>query len=151
MKKHIKVGLVEDQLIVRSGLKIIIDGCEDMEVIFESSDGYSVIKNLKDKGEQPDVMLVDIGLPNNGDYIYSGKHLTIDLQRHFPEIKILIVSAHDDPVTIAYMIEIGAHSFLSKDCSPAELQNTIRLLYQSGSYINEKMHKALQGRLPKGN
>lgn len=150
MKNKIKVGLVEDQLLVRSGFKTIIDGWEDMEVTFESGDGYSVIKRMTDAGRNPDVMLVDIGLPSKGDQVYSGMHLTVDMKRHFPEIKILVVSVQDDPVTIASLIEKGANGFLSKACSPEELQTAIRSVYQSGSYINEKTLKALQGRLSKG-
>lgn len=150
MDKLIHVGIAEDQELVRSGFKMLIDGWKDMRVTFESGDGYSVIKRLSNE-EHPDVMLVDIGLPKKGDLIYSGVHLTTDLHRSFSQIKILIVSVQDDPVTIAYLIERGAHGFLSKDCSPEELQTAIQSVYQSGSYINEKTLKALQGRLGKGN
>lgn len=149
MEKIIKVGLVEDQLLVRSGFKTLIAGW-NMEVVFESGDGHSVIKRLTDAGQVPDVMLLDIGLPGKGDLVYSGKHLTVDLQRHFPGIKILIISVQDDPVTIAYLIEKGAHGFLSKACSPEELQTAIISVYQNGSYINEKTLKAVQSRLGKG-
>jgi two-component system, NarL family, response regulator NreC len=150
MKKYIKIGLVDDQLLVRSGFKTLIDGWGDMEVIFESSDGHSVIKRLTDTDRHPDVMLVDIGLPGKGDLVYSGMHLTMDMKRHFPKIKILIVSVQDDPVTIAYLIEKGAQGFLSKACRPEELETAIRAAHQNGSYINEKTLKALQGRLDKG-
>ena len=150
MKNCIHVGLVEDQELVRSGFKMLIDGWEDMEVIFESADGYSVIKRLQGNEPLPDVVLVDIGLPKKGDLIYSGVHLTVDLHRYFPQIRILVVSVQDDPVTISHLIERGAHGFLSKDCAAEELQAAIRALYHSGSYINEGTLKALQSRLGKG-
>jgi two-component system, NarL family, response regulator NreC len=146
----IHIGLVEDQELVRAGFKVLVDGWKDMKVTFESGDGHSVIKQLATK-EPPQVMLVDIGLPKKGELIYSGVHLTTDLLRHFPDIKVLIVSMQDDPVTIAHLIEKGAHGFLSKDCSQEELHTAIQSVHQSGSYINEKTLRALQGRLGKSN
>lgn len=146
----IHVGLVEDQDLVRAGFRMLVDGWKDMKVTFESGDGHSVIKQLATK-TPPQVMLVDIGLPKKGELIYSGVHLTIDLHRHFPDIKILIVSVQDDPVTIAHLIEKGAHGFLSKDCSQEELRTAIQAVHHSGSYINEKTLRALQGRLGKSN
>ncbi len=150
MEKHIRIGLVDDQLLVRSGFKTLIQNWEDIEVVFESGDGHSVIETLKALNNRPHILLVDIRLPDKDGLSYSGLRLTLDLQRHFPDIKILIVSVQDDPVTIASIIECGAHGFLSKDCSPEELQVAIRTLSQSGSYINEQTLKALQGRLSKG-
>lgn len=150
MEKHIRIGLVDDQLLVRSGFKTLIQNWEDIEVVFESGDGHSVIETLKTLNNRPHILLVDIRLPDKDGLSYSGLRLTLDLQRHFPDIKILIVSVQDDPVTIASIIECGAHGFLSKDCSPEELQVAIRTLSQSGSYINEQTLKALQGRLSKG-
>jgi two-component system, NarL family, response regulator NreC len=146
----IHVGIVEDQELVRTGFKVMIDGWKDMKVTFESGDGHSVIKQLCNI-ELPQVMLVDIGLPKKGELIYSGVHLTTDLHRNFPEINILIVSVQDDPVTIACLIEKGAHGFLSKDCSQEELRTAIQSVCQNGSYINGKTMKALQGRLGKSN
>ncbi len=150
MKKKIKVGLVDDQLLVRSGFKTIINAWEDTEVVFESGDGYSVIERLKKADQLPDVMLVDLQLPNKGSLMYSGVHLTSDLLRHFPAIRILIVSVQDDPVTMASLIERGAHGFLSKDCAPEELHTAIGSVFDNGSYINEKTLRALQARLSKG-
>ncbi len=150
MEKHIRIGLVDDQLLVRSGFKTLIQNWEDIEVVFESGDGHSVIEKLTALNYRPHIVLVDIRLPDKDGLSYSGLRLTLDLQRYFPDIKILIVSVQDDPVTIASIIECGAHGFLSKDCSPEELQVAIRTLNQSGSYINEQTLKALQGRLSKG-
>lgn len=146
----INIGLVDDQLLVRSGFKTLIDGWPGMQVMFESGEGYSVIDKLLTGYSLPNVMLVDIRLPEFNGQSYSGIRLTQELQKRFPDIKILIVSMQDDPVTIAHLIECGAHGFLSKDCSPEELQHAISAVYHSGSYINDQTLKALQNRLSKG-
>lgn len=151
MQERIRIGLVDDQHLVRSGFKTIIGGWNFMEVVFESEDGYSVPKKLAGMDQQPNVLLVDIQLPKKGDLTYSGAHLTLALREQFPSIKILILSVQDDPVTIVDLIEKGAHGFLSKSCSPEELRTAILSIHQHGSYINEKTLSALQRRLNDGN
>lgn len=148
--KGISIGLVDDQELVRSGFKTIINNWENMQVTFESKEGYSVIKRFAKMENLPDILLVDLQLPNYGDLIYSGAHLTRDLREEYPEIKILILSVQDDPVTIADLIERGAHGFLSKSCAPDELHNAIESIHIQGSYINGKTLEALQRRLNGG-
>ncbi|MDI9339771.1 MAG: response regulator transcription factor [Sediminibacterium sp.] len=148
--QRIKVGLVDDQLLVRSGFKTLIESWDTMQVILESGDGFSVIEQLNGMDARPDVMLVDIRLPGKDGQSYSGIQLTQDLQRHYPSVYILIVSMQDDPVTIANLIECGAHGFLSKWCAPEELKGAIETVCHTGSYINEETLKALQNRLSMG-
>ena len=150
MPDLIKIGLVEDQLLVRTGIKSIIQGWQDMEVVFESEDGYSVPGSLTNVKHVPDILLVDLQLPKKGDLVYSGAHLTLDLKEQFPEIRILILSVQDDPVTIADLIEKGAHGFLSKSADPEELRTAIQAIHLQGSYINDHTLQALQRRLRQG-
>lgn len=150
MGYHIKIGIVEDQHLVLSGFKTIINGWQGMEVVFGSENGYSVTKRLAKMETLPDILLVDIQLPNKGDLIYSGAHLTRDLRLEYPQIKVLILSVQDDPVTIADLIERGAHGFLSKSCSPNELHAAIEAIQTQGSYVNARTLEALQRRLNEG-
>lgn len=150
MADTIKIGIVEDQKLVLSGFKTIINGWDGMIVVFESEDGYSVIQRLAKMEDLPHILLVDIQLPNKGDLIYSGAHLTRDLREKYPQIRVLILSVQDDPVTIAHLIEKGAHGFLSKSCSPKELRTAIESIHTHGSYVNTRTLEALQRRLNEG-
>lgn len=149
MKPTIKIGLVEDQLLFRTGIKAILNSWDDLEVVFEAGDGYSVIEKLKTEAVIPDVMLVDLSLPPNGTKEYSGEHLTIDLCRHFPDIKIIVLSVHRDENYIARLIETGAHGYLVKDSDPQEVYDAITSVYHKGSYINELTLKAIQRNMGK--
>ncbi len=144
MKERIAIGLVEDQVLFRNGIKAILGGWEDLEVIFESGDGYSVIDRLKTSARVPDVMLVDLSLPPNGTEAYSGEQLTLDLAEHFPEMKVLILSAYQDEQFIARLIEIGAHGYLVKDSDPIEVYQAITGIQQNGVYINQLALQAIQ-------
>lgn len=147
MSRIIQVGLVEDQHLFRQGVKAIIADWPGMKVIFESADGYSVIDKLAGSDTIPDVMLVDISLPPNGQTEYSGLDLTRALLESFPEIKIIILSVHDDENYIAQLIEEGAHGYLLKDCDPGEVREAIESVYKKGSYINERTLRAIQNNL----
>jgi two-component system, NarL family, response regulator NreC len=149
MPEKIKVGLVEDQLLFRQGMKAIISVWPDIEVMFESADGYSVISKLKESSVVPDVLLVDLSLPPLGKEEFSGVHVTDAVQKEFPQIKILILSVHKDENFIAQLIEHGAHGYLVKDCDPQEVYEAIVSVHQKGSYINERTLKALHHQMGK--
>ncbi|MDQ3111637.1 MAG: response regulator transcription factor [Bacteroidota bacterium] len=151
MEDKIYIGLVEDQSLFREGLKAILDSWPQLEVIFESGDGFSVIPKLQQAARRPDVMLVDLSLPSDGDNEFSGVHVTDAVIRFFPEIKIIILSIHQDESFIAQLIEHGAHGYLIKDCDPAELREAIFSVHEKGSYINERTLKAIQNNIGKKN
>lgn len=149
MKEKITIGLVEDQLLFRNGIKAILSSWDNLEVIYESGDGYSVIGSLEQAAQLPDVMLVDLSLPSDGDRPYSGEQLTIDLAEHFPEIKVLVLSAHQDEKFIARLIEIGAHGYLVKDSDPLEVYQAITTVHTKGAYINQMTLMAIQRNIGK--
>jgi two-component system response regulator NreC len=154
MQEQILVGLVEDQLLFREGLKGILQSASsgEFKVIFEAGDGFSVIEKLQNAHQVPNVMVVDISLPPGPDQkVFSGLDLTGALTDAYPEIKILILSVHEDENFIAEIIEHGAHGYLVKDSNPQEVFEAIRSVHLNGSYINERALKAIQSRLGKKN
>jgi two-component system response regulator NreC len=147
MNPTIRVGLVEDQLLFRQGMKAIIADWPGMEVVFESADGYSVKEKLNNIPILPDVLLVDLTLPPQGQTEFSGLDLTRSLLESWPDIKIIILSVHDDENYIAQLIEEGAHGYLLKDSDPGEVREAIESVHKKGSYINERTLHAIQRNL----
>ena len=145
--EKVHIGLVEDQLLFREGLKAILETWPEIKVVFESADGFSVIDKLKAAETVPDVLLVDLSLPPNGHEEYSGLTLTLALQESFPSIKVLILSVHDDEFFIAQLIENGANGYLIKDSDPQEVYEAIMSLHTKGAYVNAQILKALQGKM----
>lgn len=143
----INIGLVEDQYLFREGMKAILNSYDQFEVIFESEDGFSVIDKLNALSTIPDVLLVDLSLPKNGDEDFDGIAVTDAVVEHFPDIKILILSVHDDDTFIAELIERGAHGYLIKDSDPNEVTEAIKAVHTKGSYINQKTLLAIQKRM----
>lgn len=149
MQSKIKIGVVEDQFLFREGIKAILNNWDDFEVVFESPDGFSVIGNMQNSDILPDVMLVDLSLPAHDKKEYSGLHLTLDLANKYPEIKVLILSVHDDENFMSELIKNGAHGYLVKDCDPLEVRDAIVTVFNKGSYINTRVLKAIQGSMAK--
>ena len=147
MQEKIRLGLVEDQFLFREGMKALLAAYPEFEVTFECPEGYSVVTEISLMPEKPHVLLVDLSLPPDGTREYNGRHVTEDVRKAFADIKIIILSVHDDENFIAQLIEHGAHGYLVKDTDPKEVREAILTVYQKGSYINERTLKAIQKNL----
>lgn len=143
-ENSIRIGLVEDLLLFRKGIKAILESSPELEVVFESEDGFSVLEKLQNATVLPDVLLVDLSLPPLDNQEFSGIEVTTTVREHFPEIRILILSVHDDEQFITQLIQHGAHGYLVKDCDPKEVHEAVRTVYHKGSYINKRTLEAIQ-------
>lgn len=149
MHNKIKIGIVEDQALFKEGIKAILNSWNNFEVMFESPNGFSVVEKLEQLPTLPDILLVDLSLPPIGKKEYSGLHLTIALADKFPEIKVLVLSAHNDDNFMAELIKNGAHGYLVKDCDPQELHDAVINIYEKGIYITSRVLKAIQDSMGK--
>lgn len=140
----IRIGLIEDQLLFRKGIKAILSTWPEIDVIFESEDGFSVVEKLKNAAIVPDVLLVDLSLPPDGSREFTGVDVTDAIREHFPDIRIVILSIHEDENFIAQLIQHGAHGYLVKDSDPQEVYDAILAVREKGSYINKRTLQALQ-------
>ncbi len=147
METRIKVGIVEDQQLFRDGMKAIINGWQDTEMTFESPDGFSTLERMQKANKLPDVMLVDLSLPPQGHEDFNGWRVIRVLKLNYPELKILVLTAHRDPYLMAQMIEEGADGYLLKDGDAEEVHEAIVTVHRRGSYINQETLQAIQGKL----
>jgi two-component system response regulator NreC len=136
----IKILLVDDHAVVRSGLKMLLNTNPEMEVIGEASEGNEGIKQaLKLK---PDVVVMDLSMPHGKD----GLSATTELKKLMPEINILILTMHDDEEYLFRAIEGGASGCILKSAPHAELMSAIESVAKGNAYL----HPAAQKRLMEG-
>jgi len=147
MKETIKLGIVEDQVLFREGIKSILRAWERIDFVFESPDGFSMLDRLQSSSQIPDVMLVDLTLPKKDNEEFNGWTVVQVLKEYYPEMKILILSAHEENYLIAKLIEEGANGYLIKESTPQEVYEAIIAVYERGSYINERSLNAIQSKL----
>lgn len=137
----IRVMLVEDQEIVRRGLKTLLEIKPDLQVVGEAENGKIAIEQLEtlQKASQlPDVVLMDIRMP-----VMGGVEATRLIRQQFRDIKILILTTFSDTQYVAEALRLGAKGYLLKDTPAEELAKAIRSIYQGytqfGPGIMEKV------------
>ncbi|MBD3881878.1 response regulator transcription factor [Phormidium tenue FACHB-886] len=137
----IRLLLVEDQEIIRRGLKTLLDTKPDLKVIAEAENGQraiQVLEALQATEQSPDVVLMDIRMP-----VMDGVMATQQIRQQFPEAKILILTTFDDTQYVAEALRHGAKGYLLKDTPSEELAEAIHSIHrgytQFGPGILEKM------------
>ncbi len=116
---RISVLLVEDHLILREGLRLLLDLEADIEVIGEAGNGHQAVQLTKTL--RPDVVVMDIAMP-----LLNGLDATRQIRTDFPETKVLILSEHSDNGHVQQAALLGAAGFLPKESSSHDLATAIR-------------------------
>ena len=122
----IKIAIVEDNNTLRKSLAHLFDNTEDMKCVALLSNLMNVVSEFRKA--QPDVVLMDIGLPN-----ISGIEGVRTVKENFHNIEVLMFTVFDDDEKIFEAIEAGASGYLLKKSSPQEITDAILSLYQGGT------------------
>ena len=128
--KKINVLLVDDHQIVRDGIKSLLTGSSNIEIIGEASDGAELLEKLKIL--YPDIIVLDISLPKT-----SGIELTKIITADYPEIKVLILSMYTNEDFIFNSIKAGAKGYLPKNTTRKELLEAIHQIYNGNEFFSE--------------
>ena len=128
----ITVMLVDDHSIVRQGIKSVISHAPDIEVIAEALNGREAVKLAKDK--LPDVVVMDITLP-----FLNGLVASQQIIKQNKNIKILILSMHENRVFIEEALSLGVKGYLLKDSAADEIVPAIREVYAGRYFLSSKI------------
>ncbi len=118
----IRILLADDHTIVRDGIRSIIEDEKDMQVVAEAEDGFSAVRlacTIK-----PDVVLMDIAMP-----LLNGLEATRQIRRDCPQIKVLILTMHENEEYIRQVLAIGAMGYILKDTAARDLLDAIRSVH----------------------
>ena len=133
MENKIKVALVDDHILLRNGLRGLIDSFNNCTVLYEANNGRDFINKLK--AEQiPDIVLMDINMPE-----MDGYETTLWVKNNHPDIKVLALSMYDNENAIIRMLRAGVKGYILKDCDPSELEYAINSIMTSGFYYTENV------------
>ena len=133
MNNKIKVVLVDDHILLRNGLRGLIDSFSNCIVLYEANNGKDFISKLKAE-EIPDIVLMDINMPE-----MDGYETTLWVKNNHPEIKVLALSMYDNENAIIRMLRAGVKGYILKDCDPSELKYAINSIITSGFYYTENV------------
>ena len=124
----IKVLVVDDHVLIRKGLVLLLQAYPEISIVGEAGEGEEAIKiALK---EEPDVILMDISMPNGIDGIVA----TQEILRHSKKIKVILLSMHDEEGYIQKAIEIGANGYILKNSQGGDLYRAIEQVHKGERY-----------------
>ena len=133
MDNKIKVVLVDDHILLRNGLRGLIDSFSNCTVLYEANNGKDFINKLRSE-QTPDIVLMDINMPE-----MDGYETTLWVKNNHPEIKVLALSMYDNENAIIRMLRAGVKGYILKDCDPSELEYAINSIMTSGFYYTENV------------
>jgi DNA-binding NarL/FixJ family response regulator len=125
----LRVLLVDDHPIVRSGLRVLVDAQPDMFVVGEAEDGLAGIAAVASL--TPDVVVMDLAMPNLG-----GVEATECIKMTAPHVKVLGLSAHDERGYVQVILAAGASGYVLKRSATADLVRALRAIAAGGVYLD---------------
>jgi DNA-binding NarL/FixJ family response regulator len=121
--------LADDHVLVRQGLRRLLEGMDDLEVVGEANDGLDLLQLLKQV--TPQMVILDIFMPN-----LRGIEAITEIKTIRPDLKILILTMHRDKEYLYLALSAGAKGYLLKEDAPKELYSAIAQVRQGKTYIS---------------
>ena len=132
----IRVLVVDDHAVVRSGLRRVLDAADDIETVGEAATAERAIFEAME--HKPDVVLMDVTMPGG-----SGVDALPALLQSVPDTRVLMLSMHDDPAYVRAAFEAGASGYVLKEAADSEVVSAVRAVASGESYV----HPALGAKL----
>ncbi|MDG0852225.1 response regulator [Roseateles puraquae] len=132
----IRIGIVDDHAIVRSGLRQYLSENVDLRVTGEAANGREALDLVR--GGEVDVLLMDISMPGQ-----SGVDALSAIKSRFPDLPVLILSGFPETHYATTLLRQGASGYLNKECDPEEIANAIRTVARGRRYISPMVAELL--------
>jgi len=136
MKYEIHIGIAEDHVLVRQGFIRMLQDHTNIKILFEVGNGKDLLKQLQD--HKPSIILLDIAMP-----VMGGIKAIEKVKERYPKVKIIVISAYSEDISIIEYVKLGANSFLNKECDVDTLLTAIETVYDKGSYFSKDISKLL--------
>jgi len=120
--KTIKIALADDHPLILDGLQTLLESADDMELVVRAENGKALLEAMANQAV--DVVLLDVDMP-----VMDGIETTRALRIAYPQVRIIILTMHDEKHFIQKLIEDGAHGYLLKNTGRDELLLAIRQVY----------------------
>lgn len=136
----IKILIADDHVLLRQGIRNVLELESDLTIIGEAADGEEAISRVAEL--MPDIILLDINMPR-----LNGLEVTRLLSASQPNTKVIVLTMHDDENYVVEVIKAGAAGYLLKDIEPGMLVKAIRTVYDGQSFIYPTLAKKLFGEI----
>jgi len=131
-----RVVIVDDHAIVRAGLRALLFEEAAFELVGEAAGGYEALELVEKT--KPDVLILDLSMPD-----LDGISVTRKIKPNYPDLKILILTLHEDGALLREAIKAGAAGYILKRAAEAELISAIRTILRGDLYVDPSMVRGL--------
>jgi two-component system, NarL family, response regulator NreC len=132
----IRVLIADDHAILRTGLRMLVNAQDDMEVVSEAPDGQKAVQAARETS--PDVALLDLTMPR-----MVGMKAIQEIARNCRKTRVLVLTMHDDPAYLRSVLAAGGSGYLLKRTVDAELLVAIRAVHRGGTYVDPSLANVL--------
>ena len=133
---RIRVLIVDDHILVRSGLKVLLGACPDIEVVGEGGDGKEALEMIA--AAQPDIVLMDVSMPGMG-----GLDCIRQIRRDYPEVRVILLTMHEDVRYLKEGLEVGAAGYVMKKSADEVLYQAVRSVFNGQVFLPASMASEL--------
>lgn len=138
--KKINIVLADDHVLVRNGIKAMLESESDIEVVGEAGDGYEALESAKNL--KPDIIVLDIRMPN-----MTGLEAAAKLKNQSPGTKAVILSMHDSEEYVLQALDAGAYGYLLKDTDKNEFIKALKQIHAGSKYFSGGVSNVLANRI----
>ncbi len=131
-----RILIADDHAIVRTGLRTLLQSEPTLELVGEASGGYEAIEKVI--ATSPDVLLLDLSMPD-----LDGIGVTKKLKPDYPELRILILTIHEDEALVREALKAGASGYILKRAAENELVSAINVLMRGDMYVDPSLLRTL--------
>ncbi len=132
----IKVAIADDHKIFRKGVILSLKPYHNIQFVLEAENGEELIQGVE--AAKPDIILMDLKMP-----VKDGIETTKYLNKHFPAIRILILTMYEDERFVGHLMDSGANGYLLKSTDPEEIKQGIMDVMRTGFYLNNFVNRVL--------
>ncbi len=136
----VRVMLADDHVLMREGIRQLLEFDGSIEVVAEANDGEECIEKLLEMS--PDILLLDINMSKK-----NGIEVLKDIKNKDIDVKVLILTVHESIEYLLKAVELGADGYIMKDSESAELKKAISVIMNGENYIQPNLIPALNNRL----
>ncbi|GAB4091193.1 response regulator [Flaviaesturariibacter terrae] len=137
---RIKVAIADDHHLFRTGVRTSLSAYRDIHMVAEAENGMQLLNLLRHI--HPDVVLLDIQMP-----IMDGLATLPEIKKLYPDVKVIMLSMHNDHSMISRMMELGANSYLTKESDSETIYQAVKTCFEDEFFFNDLTNKALLNRL----